>query len=284
MPTTVLRLSGTTFLILEPGDNLSMPLMFVLLRSRLIASLCSGSLLTGMDFLETRLLFPTIPVIPVPSLPLRAGLPVIVGTEVFLSLIELPIRVLSFELIRLPKLPAGDLCVLGTVGFLVLIILPIREDLPELIRLLELLTCGRVLRTLGFLVLIILPIRELLLELIRLAELPACGFAVLRTLGVLVLIEPPIRELLPELIRLLKLPACGCVLRTLGVLVLIEPPIRELLLELIRLPELTAVCLPVPELIVVGFLLPIEMLEGLRVLDVIPGRLVTGRLTVTLLG
>ncbi len=121
----------------------------------------------------------------------------------------------------------------------------------ELIRLLELLTCGRVLRILGFLVLIILPIRELLLELIRLVELPACGFAVLRTLGVLVLIEPPIRELLPELIRL---------------------------------PELTDVGLPVPELIVVGFLLPIEMLEGLRVLEVIPGRLVTGRLTVTLPG
>jgi len=74
------------------------------------------------------------------------------------------------------------------------------------------------------------------------------------------------------------------VLRTPGVLVLIEPPIRELPLELIRLPELTAVCLPVPELTVVGFLLPIEMLEGLRVPEVIPGRLVTGRLTVTLPG
>ena len=201
-----------------------MPLMFVLFRCRLIPSLFSGSLLTrpsrgpreSPDFSETRLLLPTIPVIPVPSLLLRAGLPVEVGTEVFLSLIELPIR----------------------------------EDLPELIRLPELLNCGRVLRTLGFLVLIILPIRELLLE----------------------------------LIRLLKLPACGCVLRTLGVLVLIEPPIRELLLELIRLPELIAVCLSVPELTVVGFLLPIEMLDGLRVLEVIPDRIVTGRLTVTLPG
>ncbi len=284
MPTTVLCFSGTTFLILEPGDNLSMLLMFVLFRCRLIASLFPGSLLTGPDFLETRLLlFPTIPVIPVPGLPLRAGLPVIVGTEVFLSLTELPIREDLPELIRLLE-PLTCGLVLRILGFLVLIILPIREDLPELIRLLELLTCGRVLRTLGFLVLIILPIRELLLELIRLAELPACGFAVLRTLGVLVLIELPIRELLPELTRLLKLPAFGCVLRTLGVLVLIELPIRELLLELIRLPELTDVCLPVPELIVVGFLLPIEMLEGLRVLEVIPGRLVTGRLTVTLLG
>jgi len=251
VPTTVVRLSGTTFLILEPDDTLPVPLKFVLLRSRLIPSLCSGSLLTGPDFLETRqLLFSTVLVLPTLYLLLRAGLPVVVGTEVFLSLTELPIR----------------------------------EDLPELIRLLELLTCGRVLRTLGFLVLIILPIRELLLELIRLAELPACGFAVLRTLGVLVLIEPPIRELLLELIRLLKLPARGCVLRTLGVLVLIEPPIREDLPELIRLPELTAVCLPVPELTVVGFLLPIELLDGLRVLEVTPDRMVTGRLTVTLAG
>jgi len=284
VPTTVVRLSGTTFLILEPDDNLSVPLRFMFLRSRLIPSLFSGSLLTGDDFLETRLLlFPTIPVIPVPSLLLRAGLPVVVGTEVFLSLTELPIRELLPELIRLPELPAGDLCVLGTVVFLVLIILPIREDLPELIRLLELLTCGRVLRILGVLVLIELPIRELLLEPIRLLKLPACG-CVLRTLGVLVLIELPIRELLLELIRLLELPACGCVLRILGVLILIELPIRELLLELIRLPELTAVCLPVPELTVVGFLLPIEMLDGLRVLEVIPDRIVTGRLTVTLPG
>ena len=234
MPTTVVRLSGTTFLILEPGDNLSMPLMFVLFRCRLIASLFSGSLLTRPSrgprespaFPETRLLlFPTIPVIPVPSLLLRAGLPVIVGTEVFLSLTELPIR----------------------------------EDLLELIRLLELLTRGRVLRTLGFLVLIILPIREDL----------------------------------PELIRLLELLTCGRVLRTLGVLVLIEPPIREVVLELIRLPEIADVCLPVPELTVVGLLLLRDLLDGLlppaasgglRVLEVIPDRIVPGRLTVTLPG
>ncbi len=291
MPTTVLRLSGTTFLILEPGDNLSMLLMFVLFRCRLIASLFSGSLLTcpsrgpreGPDFLETRLLlFPTIPVIPVPSVLLRAGLPVVVGTELLLSMIELPIREDLLEPIRLLKLPACG-CVLRTLGFLVLIILPIREDLPELIRLLELLTCGRVLRTLGFLVLIILSVREDLSELIRLLKLLTCG-RVLRTLGVLVLIELPIRELLLELIRLLELPACGCVPRTLGVLVLIELPIRELLLELIRLPELIALCLPVPELTVVGLLLPIEMLEGLRALEVTPDRIVTGRLTVILLG
>ncbi|MBA7660727.1 hypothetical protein ES703_68733 [subsurface metagenome] len=244
-----------------------MPLMFVLFRCRLIASLFSGSLLTRPSrgprespaFPETRLLlFPTIPVIPVPSLLLRAGLPVIVGTEVFLSLTELPIR----------------------------------EDLLELIRLLELLTRGRVLRTLGFLVLIILPIREDLLELIRLLELLTCG-RVLRTLGFLVLIILPIREDLPELIRLLELLTCGRVLRTLGVLVLIEPPIREVVLELIRLPEIADVCLPVPELTVVGLLLLRDLLDGLlppaasgglRVLEVIPDRIVPGRLTVTLPG
>jgi len=196
------------------------------------------------------LLFPTIPVIPVPSLLLRAGLPVEVGTEVFLSLIELPIREDMLELIRLPELPACGFVVLRTLGFLVLIMLPIRELLLELIRFLELITCGCVLRTLGLLVLIMLPIRELLLE----------------------------------LIRFLELPACGCVLRTLGLLVLIELPIREDLLELMRLPELADVCLPAPELTAVGFLLPIEMLEGLRVPEVIPGRLVTGGLTVILPG
>ncbi len=268
-----------------------MPLMFVLFRCRLIAGLFSGSLLIcpprgprdSPAFPETRLLlFPTIPVIPVPSLLLRAGLPVEVGTEVFLSLIMLPIREDMLEFIRLPELPACG-CVLRTLGLLVLIMLPIREDLLELIRFLELPACGCVLRTLGFLVLIMLPIRELLLELIRFLELPACG-CVLRTLGLLVLIELPIRELLLELIRFLELPACGCVLRTLGILVLIELPIREDLLELMRLPELADVCLPAPELTVVGFLLPIVMLEGLRVPEVIPGRLVTGRLTVILPG
>jgi len=86
------------------------------------------------------------------------------------------------------------------------------------------------------------------------------------------------------LIRLPELPACGCVLRILGVLILIKLPIREDLPELIRLPELADVCLPVPEPIIVGSLLPIVMLEGSRVLEVIPGRLVTGGLTVILLG
>lgn len=107
-----------------------------------------------------------------------------------------------------------------------------------------------------FLSLIELPIRELLLELIRLLELPGCG-RVTRELGVLVLMELPIREDLLELIRLLELPVCGCVLRELGVLVLIELPMRDDLLELIRLPEL---------------------LDGLRVLEVTPDRIVTGRL------
>ena len=54
--------------------------------------------------------------------------------------------------------------------------------------------------------------------------------------------------------------------------------------ELIRLPEIADVCLPVPELTAVGLLLLRELLDGLRVLEVIPGRVVTGRLTVTLLG
>jgi hypothetical protein len=195
--------------------------MFVLLCCWLIASLSSGSLLTcpsrgpreSPAFPETRLLlFPTIPVIPAPCLLLRAGISVIDGTGVFLSLAELPISKLLLELIRLPELPADGFLVLGIVVFLVLIILPIRELLLELIleliRLLELPACGWVLRTLGLLVLIELPIRKLLLELIRLLELPACGW-VLRTLGLLVLIEPPMREDLLELIRLLELPACG---------------------------------------------------------------------------
>ena len=155
--------------------------------------------------------------IPVRSLLLRAGLPVEVGTEVFLSLIELPMR----------------------------------EDMPELIRLLE---------------------------------LPPNGFCVVRVVGLLVVIELPIREDMPELIRLPELPACGCVLRALGDLVPIKLPISEDLPELIRLPELADVCLPVLELIVVGSLLPIEMLEGLRVLELTLGPMVTGRLTVILPG
>jgi len=256
-------------------------------------------------------------VIPVPSLLLRAALPVVVGTEVFLSLIELPIREDLLELIRLPELPAcgcvlRTLClfvpieppiredlsvlirlvespacgcvVLRTLGVLVLIILPISELLLELIRFPELPICGCVLPTLGVLVLIELPIREDLSVRIRLVELPACGLVVLRTLDVIVLIMLPIRELLLELIRFPELPICGCVLPTLGVLVPIELPIREDLSVLIRLPELADVCFPAPELIVVGFLLPIVMLEGSRVLEVIPGCLVTGWLTVILLG
>ncbi len=208
-----------------------MPLKFVLLRCRLIPSLCSDSLLTGMDFLETLLLlFSTVLVLPTLYLLLRPGLPVVRGTEVFLSLIELPIR-------------------------------------------------------------------ELLLELIRLVELPADGLWVVRVVGFLVVIELPIRELLLELIRLLELPADGLwVVRVVGFLVVIELPIRELLLELIRLLELADDCLPVPGLTAVGLLLLRELvprsdvlrgvvlLDGLRVLDVIPGRVVTGRLTVTLLG
>ena len=253
MPTTVVRLSGTTFLILEPGDNLSMPLKFVLLRCRLIPSLCSDSLLTGMDFLETLLLlFPTIPAIPATCLLLRPGLPVVEGTEVFLSLTELPIRELLLELIRLAELTADGLWVVRVVGFLVVIEL---------------------------------PIRELLLELIRLVELPADGLWVVRVVGFLVVIELPIRELLLELIRLAELPADGLwVVRVVGFLVVIELPIRELLLELIRLLELADDCLPVPELTAAGLLLLRELLDGLRVLEVIPGRVVTGRLTVTLLG
>jgi len=223
------RLSGTTFLILEPGDNLSMPLRFMLLCCRLIAGLSCGSSMTCLSrgprersaSPETRLLLsPAIPVIPAPCLPLRAALPEVEGTEVFLSLIELPIREDLSELIRLPGLPSGDFRAVPAVDFLVLIILPIREDLSELIRLPELPTCGCVLRTLGLLVLIELPIRDDLLELIRLLELPTCG-CVPRTLGLLVLIELPIRDDQSELIRLLELPTCGCVLRTLGLLVLI---------------------------------------------------------------
>jgi len=110
-------------------------------------------------------------VIPAPSLLPRAALPVVEGTEVFLSLIELPIREDLLELIRLLEPPTCGFVVLRTLGLLVVIELPIREDLLELIRLLELPTCGWVLRTLGLLVLIELPIRDDLLELIRLPEL-----------------------------------------------------------------------------------------------------------------
>ncbi len=203
-----------------------MPLMFVLLRSRLIPSLCSGSLLTGLAFPETLLLlFPTV--------------------------LVLPIREVLLEFIRLAELPIR--------GF-------------------------GVVRTVGFLVLIMLPIRELLLKLIRLAELPADGFRVLRTVAFLVLVIPPIRELLLKLIRLAELPTRGFgVVRTVAFLVLIILPIRD-------------DCLPVRELTAVGFLLLRELvprtdvlrrvvlLDGLRVPEAVPGRVVTGRLIVTLLG
>ncbi len=122
--------------------------------------------------LETRpLLSPDILPLPVPSLLLRSALPVEVGTELFLSLIELPVRDDLLELIRLLGLPACGL-VTRKLGVLVLMIeLPLRDDLLELIRLLELLPCGRVIRELGVLVLMELPIRDDLLELIRLPEL-----------------------------------------------------------------------------------------------------------------
>jgi len=211
VPTTVVRLSGTTFLILEPDDTLPVTLKFVLLRSRLIPSLCSGSLLTGPDFLETLLLlFSTVLVLPTLYLLLRPGLPVVEETGVFLSLTELPIRELLLELIRLTELPTCGFCVVRTVGFLVLIML---------------------------------PIREVLLEFIRLAELPADGFRVLGTVGFLVLIMLPIREVLLEFIRLAELAAgTFCETDTVVFFVLIGLPMREVMLELIRLPELTDVC------------------------------------------
>ncbi|NQT01248.1 MAG: hypothetical protein HQ580_04435 [Planctomycetes bacterium] len=106
----------------------------------------------------------------------------------------------------------------------------------------------------------------------RLLVLPVCG-RVTRELGVLVLmIGLPVRDDLLELIRPLELPACGFVLRALGVLVLIELPIRDDLLELMRLLELPACgCV----LRALGVL----VLDGPRVLEVTPDRIVTGRLT-----
>ena len=175
----------------------------MLLLCRLTPSLLSDSLVTrpsrepreNPPSLESRpLLSPEILLLPVPSLLLRSGLPVEVGTELVLSLIELPIDEDLLELIRLPELPS----------------------------------CGRVTRELGVLVLIELPMRDDLSELIRPLELPACGCCVLRELGVLVLMELPMRDDLSELIRALELPACGCcVLRELGVLVLMELPMRD---------------------------------------------------------
>jgi hypothetical protein len=204
-------------------------------------------------------------VIPVPCLLLRAGLSVIEGTGVFLFLTELPIRKLLLELIRLPELPADGFLVLGIVVFLVLIKLPIRELLVGLIRLLGLATGDFGVRGADcFFVLIGLPIREVLLELTRLLGLVAGDFGVRGADGFLVLIRPPIREVLPVLIRLL---------------------------------ELVDTRFPAPELVPVSFLLPIELLNGLRaplevavllltgrVPEAIGGRRVVGRLGVSLSG
>ena len=270
---TLVRLSGTTFLILERGDNLLKLLIFELFDCRLIPSLLSGSLITrpsrepleNPPSLETRpLLSPTVPLIPIPSLLLRSGLPVEVGTEVFLSLVELPEREDLLELIRLLELPSCGR-VTRALGSLVLILPPIREDMLELMRLPVLLPCGRVTRGLGVLVLIELPMRDDLIE----PELPACG-RVTRELGSLVLILLPMREDMLELMRPLELPVCGCVLRALGVLVPMELPIRDDLLELIRLPELP-VCGCV--LRALGVLVPMELpirddlLELIRLLE-----------------
>ena len=86
---------------------------------------------------------------------------------------------------------------MGTELFLSLIELPIREDLLELIRLLELPACGRVTRELGVLVLMELPMRDDLPELIRPFVLPARG-CVLRELGVLVLDGLRVLEVTPD--------------------------------------------------------------------------------------
>ena len=150
----------------------------MLLCSRLIPSLLSDSLVgpsreprENPPPLESwPLLSPEILLLPVPSLLLRSGLPVEVGTELFLSLIELPMRDDLLELIRLLELPVRG-CVLRVLGVLVLIELPIRDDLLELIPLLERPARGCVLRVLGVLVLMELPMRDDLLELVRLPEL-----------------------------------------------------------------------------------------------------------------
>ena len=88
-----------------------------------------------------------------------------------------------------------------TGALLTLIELPIREVLLELIRLAELDVDGfGAAGTDGFLTLMELPIREVVLELIRLAELAAGGFATVGTDGLLTLMELPIREVLLWLI------------------------------------------------------------------------------------
>lgn len=178
-----------------------------------------------------------------------------------------PIRENLLEFIRLLAFsPSGR--VNRELDCLVSILSPISEDLVEVIRPLEPPVCGRVTRGLDAIVSIELPMREDLFEVIRLLELSVCG-RVTNGLDVLVLIELPILEDRPELILLPELPGCGCITRGLDTLVLIELPIIEDRLELKRL------------LILVDddLLLSVEMLEGLRALEVIPDRTV-GRLTV----
>jgi len=95
-------------------------------------------------------------------------------------------------------------------------------------------------------------------------------------------IELPIREVLPEVIRLRGLVADGRAAEGAdGLFVVIELPIREVLPELIRIPELADACFPALELAPAGFLLPRELLNGLRVPEAVGGRRVVGRLGVT---
>jgi len=137
----------------------------------------------------------------------------------------------------------------------------------------------------GFFRWIGLPIRSVLLELIRLPGLMVGRFAVVVTGGFFVLIELPIRSVLLELIRLPGLVVGRfVVVVTGGFFVLIELPIRSVLLELIRLPGLMVGRFVVVEVIPVGFLLPKELLDGLRGVEAVGGRGVVVRLGVTLLG
>jgi hypothetical protein len=156
--------------------------VFVVISSRLIPSPLSDSLPLRLSR-ERRenppslepgprsLLSPSPPLLLIPSLPVRSGLPVEVGTEVFLSLIELPEREGLSELIRLLVLPSSGRAT-RELDSLVLTLLPMRDDLIELKRLLELSICGRVTLEVDPLVLTLLLISKLLLDLIRLLKLP----------------------------------------------------------------------------------------------------------------
>ncbi len=177
MSITLVRLSGTYFLTLEPGENLSKLLTLGLLCCRVIAGLFSGSLATGPDFLKTLLLgFLKMPVVPLPRLLLRSCFSAVGGAGCLSVLLRLPIAQLLFEVIRSRKLPASGLCVAGAVGFLVPIRLPILHRLLELMRLSELPVDGLlVTEELCSFVPIRLPIPQLLLELIRSRKLPAGG-------------------------------------------------------------------------------------------------------------